>query len=71
IIRTAAEGADSNELAQDAAFLKRLWLKVLERRGKHKGFIIRTAAEGADSNELAQDAAFLKRLWLKVLERRG
>jgi ribonuclease G len=36
IIRTAAEGADSNELAQDAAFLKRLWLKVLERRGKHK-----------------------------------
>ena len=36
IIRTAAEGADSNELAQDAAFLKRLWRKVLERRGKHK-----------------------------------
>ena len=28
IIRTAAEGADAHELEQDAAFLKRLWLKV-------------------------------------------
>ena len=36
IIRTAAEGADAHELSQDAAFLKRLWLKVLERKGKHK-----------------------------------
>ncbi len=36
IIRTAAEGADFHELEQDAAFLKRLWLKVVERRGKHK-----------------------------------
>lgn len=36
IIRTAAEGADERELAQDAAFLKRLWLKVDERRGKYK-----------------------------------
>ncbi|OEF28459.1 ribonuclease G [Vibrio rumoiensis] len=36
IIRTAAEGADSVELAQDAAFLKRLWNKINERRGKYK-----------------------------------
>jgi ribonuclease G len=36
IIRTAAEGAASNELAQDAAFLKRLWSKVMERRAKYK-----------------------------------
>lgn len=31
IIRTAAEGADYKELAQDAAFLKRLWAKVMDR----------------------------------------
>ncbi|MBD8513123.1 ribonuclease G [Photobacterium sp. WH77] len=36
IIRTAAEGASSAEVAQDAAFLKHLWRKVLERRGKYK-----------------------------------
>lgn len=36
IIRTAAEGADEKELAQDAAFLKRLWTKVIERRAKNK-----------------------------------
>lgn len=36
IIRTAAEGASDRELSQDAAFLKRLWLKVLERRSKYK-----------------------------------
>lgn len=36
IIRTAAEGSDEKELAQDAAFLKRLWTKVKERRGKYK-----------------------------------
>ncbi|MEL6114409.1 ribonuclease G [Photobacterium sp. SP02] len=36
IIRTAAEGASSVEVAQDAAFLKHLWRKVLERRGKYK-----------------------------------
>ncbi|EJC6737363.1 ribonuclease G [Vibrio vulnificus] len=36
IIRTAAEGADGKELSQDAAFLKRLWLKVMERRSKYK-----------------------------------
>lgn len=34
IIRTAAEGASEQEMAQDAAFLKRLWNKVLERRAK-------------------------------------
>lgn len=34
IIRTAAEGATEQELAQDAAFLKRLWKKVIERRIK-------------------------------------
>lgn len=36
IIRTAAEGVSDNELIQDAAFLKRLWQKVQERRVKHK-----------------------------------
>ncbi|MDX1303805.1 ribonuclease G [Photobacterium sp.] len=36
IIRTAAEGATADELAQDVAFLKHLWRKVLERRAKHK-----------------------------------
>ena len=36
IIRTAAEGADEKEVAQDAIFLKRLWKKVMERRGKYK-----------------------------------
>lgn len=36
IIRTAAEGAQTKELAQDAAFLKRLWSKVVERRAKYK-----------------------------------
>lgn len=32
IIRTAAEGVGETELAQDAAFLKRLWSKVLQRK---------------------------------------
>jgi len=36
IIRTAAEGAVDKELSQDAAFLKRLWSKVMERRAKYK-----------------------------------
>lgn len=36
IIRTAAEGANDQELEQDAAFLKRLWLKINERRIKYK-----------------------------------
>ncbi|WP_419208977.1 ribonuclease G [Photobacterium leiognathi subsp. mandapamensis] len=36
IIRTAAEGANTDEVAQDAAFLKHLWRKVLERRAKYK-----------------------------------
>ncbi|MFD1009297.1 MULTISPECIES: ribonuclease G [Oceanisphaera] len=35
IIRTAAEGVGEVELAQDAAFLKRLWRKIQERRGKY------------------------------------
>ncbi|WP_028023141.1 ribonuclease G [Enterovibrio calviensis] len=34
IIRTAAEGASDEEMMQDAAFLKRLWNKVIERRSK-------------------------------------
>lgn len=34
IIRTAAEGIGETELAQDAAFLNRLWRKIQERRGK-------------------------------------
>lgn len=32
IIRTAAEGVGAEELAQDAAFLRRVWAKVSERR---------------------------------------
>ena len=36
IIRTAAEGVGEVELAQDAAFLNRLWRKIQERRGKIK-----------------------------------
>jgi ribonuclease G len=36
IIRTAAEGIGETELAQDAAFLKRLWRKIQERRGKYR-----------------------------------
>ncbi|GIU52543.1 ribonuclease G [Shewanella sp. KT0246] len=36
IIRTAAEGVGDDELAQDAAFLRRVWAKVSERR-KRKG----------------------------------
>ncbi|MGL5420505.1 MAG: ribonuclease G [Plesiomonas shigelloides] len=32
IIRTAAEGVGEAELAQDVAFLKRLWSKVLQRK---------------------------------------
>jgi len=36
IIRTAAEGVGERELEQDTVFLKRLWRKVLERRGKYK-----------------------------------
>ncbi|ART80801.1 ribonuclease G [Oceanisphaera avium] len=34
IIRTAAEGVGESELAQDAAFLNRLWRKIQERRTK-------------------------------------
>jgi len=36
IIRTAAEGIGERALAQDAAFLKRLWAKILERRQRAK-----------------------------------
>ncbi|WP_219591662.1 ribonuclease G [Aeromonas salmonicida] len=35
IIRTAAEGVGEQELEQDAAFLKRLWHKILERKHKY------------------------------------
>jgi ribonuclease G len=34
IIRTAAEGASELELAHDAKFLKKLWLKIKEKRKK-------------------------------------
>lgn len=36
IIRTAAEGVGEVELASDAAFLKRLWIKVIERRKRNQ-----------------------------------
>jgi len=32
IVRTAAEGADEQELKQDAEFLRRVWAKVVERK---------------------------------------
>ncbi|MDR0218351.1 MAG: ribonuclease G [Enterobacteriaceae bacterium] len=35
IIRTAAEGVRKEELMQDAAFLKRLWCKVIERKKRN------------------------------------
>ena len=35
-IRTAAEGIGERELEQDAAFLKRLWSKIIERRQRSK-----------------------------------
>ena len=35
IIRTATEGVGEQELEQDAAFLKRLWRKILERKHKY------------------------------------
>ena len=35
IVRTAAEEVNEESLEQDAAFLKRLWRKVLERKGKY------------------------------------
>lgn len=35
IIRTAAEGVGDDEIKQDAAFLKRLWAKVIERKKRN------------------------------------
>lgn len=35
IVRTAAEDVSEDSLIQDATFLKRLWRKVLERKGKY------------------------------------
>lgn len=32
IIRTAAEGISEDDLASDAAYLKRVWTKVMERK---------------------------------------
>lgn len=34
IVRTAAEGAGEKELSQDAAFLRRVWNKVMERKAR-------------------------------------
>ncbi|KJY97681.1 ribonuclease G [Pseudoalteromonas ruthenica] len=34
IVRTAAEGASEHELKHDAEFLKKLWLKIVDRRKK-------------------------------------
>ncbi len=36
IVRTAAEGASEEELMHDAQFLKKLWLKITERRKKSR-----------------------------------
>ncbi|WP_194756231.1 ribonuclease G [Aliidiomarina indica] len=41
IVRTAAEGAGTEELTQDASFLRRLWDKIQERRKKNaKGGVL-------------------------------
>ncbi|MGB0893328.1 MAG: ribonuclease G [Parashewanella sp.] len=40
IIRTAAEGAGESELTQDAAFLRRVWSKVSERRKRKKACLL-------------------------------
>lgn len=34
IVRTAAEGANEDELAQDAVFLKKLWQKIIKKKKK-------------------------------------
>jgi len=34
IVRTAAEGANADELAQDAVFLKKLWQKIIKKKKK-------------------------------------
>lgn len=34
IVRTAAEGANEDELAQDAVFLKKLWQKIIRKKKK-------------------------------------
>ncbi len=34
IVRTAAEGAEEDELAQDAVFLKKLWQKIIKKKKK-------------------------------------
>nr|WP_217434857.1 ribonuclease G [Marinifaba aquimaris] len=34
IVRTAAEGAGEKEIRQDAAFLRRLWKKIIERKNR-------------------------------------
>jgi ribonuclease G len=36
IIRTAAEGVCEEDLASDAAYLKRVWTKVMERKSARK-----------------------------------
>src|SRR5690606_32901091 len=36
IIRTAAEGVCEEDLASDAAYLKRVWTKVSERKKRNK-----------------------------------
>ncbi|WP_075182946.1 ribonuclease G [Pantoea sp. 1.19] len=56
IIRTAAEGVREEELAQDAAFLKRLWNKVMERK-KRNQTRIRLYGEVALSQRILRDFA--------------
>ncbi|BDY97838.1 hypothetical protein MUTS15_64950 [Escherichia coli] len=43
IIRTAAEGVGEAELASDAAYLKRVWTKVMERKNARRPVISCTA----------------------------
>jgi ribonuclease G len=43
IIRTAAEGISEEDLASDAAYLKRVWTKVMERKNATRPVISCTA----------------------------
>ncbi len=57
IIRTAAEGVTENELIQDAAFLKRLWDKIIERKKRSSKSKYKLYGELALSQRILRDFA--------------
>lgn len=61
IIRTAAEGVSEKELAQDAAFLRRLWSKVSER-GKRDGSKHQLYGELALAQRVLRDFATVEEI---------